>query len=212
MWHVGCFKLHLAGTVSLAISSDMLFQEDLLFHADSPPIPSVSRTNSLVYAYHLSRAHKVPQSLGKVLFDLEVDLLRVSVAKAERRNLACQEWHSTDPFPLASTSHQKTRNQWCHHSRCAIQPKRNPDISRCLLLPHISRLLQYRGIVTFNFSPRNLTQVTSTIKPGQDSMFGFSFGKENNSSRRVILKIELELNNLNSILSRSAVTPVFPWS
>ena len=28
--------------------------------------------------------------------------------------------------------------------------------------------------------------------------------------RRVILKIELELNNLNSILSRSAVTPVFP--
>jgi len=31
-----------------------------------------------------------------------------------------------------------------------------------------------RGIVTFNFSPRNLTQVTSTMKPGQDSMFGFS--------------------------------------
>ena len=24
------------------------------------------------------------------------------------------------------------------------------------------------------FSPRNLTQVTSTMKPGQDSMFGFS--------------------------------------
>ena len=39
----------------------------------------------------------------------------------------------------------------------------------------------------------------------------FFFGKENNSSRRVILKIELELNNLNSILSRSAVTPVFPY-
>jgi len=38
----------------------------------------------------------------------------------------------------------------------------------------------------------------------------FFFGKENNSSRRVILKIELELNNLHSILSRSAVTPVFP--
>ena len=69
-----------------------------------------------------------------------------------------------------------------------------------------------RGIVTFNFSPRNLTQVTSTMKPGQDSMFGFFFGKENNSSRRVILKIELELNDLNSILSRSAVTPVFPNS
>ena len=33
---------------------------------------------------------------------------------------------------------------------------------------------KYRGIVTFNFSPRNLTQVTSTMKPGQDSMFGFS--------------------------------------
>ena len=41
-------------------------------------------------------------------------------------------------------------------------------------------------------------------------MIYFCFGKENNSSRRVILKIELELNNLNPILSRSAVTPVFP--
>jgi len=70
--------------------------------------------------------------------------------------------------------------------------------------------MESRGIVTFNFSPRNLTQVTSTMKPGQDSMFGFFFGKENNSSRRVILKIELDSNNLNSILSRSAVTPVFP--
>ena len=38
----------------------------------------------------------------------------------------------------------------------------------------------------------------------------FCFGKESTSSRRVILKFELELNNLNSILSRSAVTPVFP--
>ena len=34
--------------------------------------------------------------------------------------------------------------------------------------------------------------------------------EENNSLRRVILKIELELNNLNSSLSRSAVTPVSP--
>ena len=41
-------------------------------------------------------------------------------------------------------------------------------------------------------------------------VLGFFFGKENNSSRRVTLKIELELNNLNTILSRSAVTPVFP--
>ena len=50
--------------------------------------------------------------------------------------------------------------------------------------------------------------MTSAMKPVQDSMVGFA--KENNSSLRVILKIELELNNLNSILSRSAVTPVFP--
>jgi len=48
------------------------------------------------------------------------------------------------------------------------------------------------------------------MKPGREFMIWFCFGKENNSSRRVILKIELELNNLNSILSRSAVTPVFP--
>ena len=67
-----------------------------------------------------------------------------------------------------------------------------------------------RGIVNCNFSPRNLTQVTSAMKPEQEFMIWFCFGKENNSSRRVALKIELELNNLNSILSRSAVTPVFP--
>jgi len=65
-----------------------------------------------------------------------------------------------------------------------------------------------RGIVVCNFSPRNLTRATSTMKPGQECMVWFSFGKENNSSRRVILKIELELNKINSILSRSAVTPV----
>jgi len=64
--------------------------------------------------------------------------------------------------------------------------------------------------VAFNFTPRNLTQVTSAMKPGQECMVWFCFSKENNSSRKVILKIELELNNLNSILSRSAVTPVFP--
>ena len=73
-----------------------------------------------------------------------------------------------------------------------------------------------RGIVALNFSPRNLTQVTSAMIPVQDSIVGFASVKRffffNNSSRRVILKIELELNrdNLNSILSRSAVTPVFP--
>ena len=67
-----------------------------------------------------------------------------------------------------------------------------------------------RRMVTFNFSPRNLTQVTSAMKPGQEFMIWFCFGKENNSSRRFTLKIELELNNINSILSRSAVTPVFP--
>ena len=37
-----------------------------------------------------------------------------------------------------------------------------------------SNFVPIRGIVTFIFSPRNLTQVTSTMKPGQDSMFGFS--------------------------------------
>ena len=70
--------------------------------------------------------------------------------------------------------------------------------------------LTTRGIVAFNLSPRNLTQVTSAMKPGQECMVWFCFGKENNSSRRVILKIKLEIHNLNSILSRSAVTPVFP--
>ena len=54
------------------------------------------------------------------------------------------------------------------------------------------RRLITRGIVAFNFSPRNLTQVTSAMKPGQECMVWFCFGKENNYSRRVILKIELE--------------------
>jgi len=45
-----------------------------------------------------------------------------------------------------------------------------------LRLPKISLKLYLlnRGIVTFNFSLRNLTKVTSTMKPGQGSMFGFS--------------------------------------
>ena len=38
----------------------------------------------------------------------------------------------------------------------------------------LTQIQIHRGIVTLNFSPRNLTQVTSTMKPGQDSMFGFS--------------------------------------
>jgi len=50
----------------------------------------------------------------------------------------------------------------------------------------------------------------SAMKTGQGAMIGFCFSEESTSSRRVILKIELELNNLNSILSRSAVSPAFP--
>ena len=38
----------------------------------------------------------------------------------------------------------------------------------------ICKVQRNRGIVAFNFSLRNLTQVTSTMKPGQGSMFGFS--------------------------------------
>jgi len=45
-----------------------------------------------------------------------------------------------------------------------------------ILWPHTdTNSKQYnRGIVAFNFSPRNLTQVTSDMKPVQDSMVGFS--------------------------------------
>ena len=41
-------------------------------------------------------------------------------------------------------------------------------------LPERYRRLITRGIVVFNFSPRNLTQVTSAMKPLQDSMVGFA--------------------------------------
>jgi len=34
-----------------------------------------------------------------------------------------------------------------------------------------------RGIVACNFSPRNLTQVTSAMKPGQGGMVGFALVK-----------------------------------
>ena len=44
---------------------------------------------------------------------------------------------------------------------------------------------------------KELAQVTSAIKPGQECMIVFCFGKENDSSRRVILKIELELKTEN---------------
>ena len=65
---------------------------------------------------------------------------------------------------------------------------------------------QGRGIVSFNVSPRYSTQVTSAMKTGQGGMIGFFFSEENTSSRRVILKIELELSNINTIVSLSAVT------
>jgi len=42
------------------------------------------------------------------------------------------------------------------------------------------RRLITREIVAFNFSPRNLTQVTSAMKPVQDSMVGFSLVKKIN--------------------------------
>jgi len=42
-----------------------------------------------------------------------------------------------------------------------------------LILPVRVRLIT-RGIVAFNFSPRNLTQVTSAMKTGQECMVGFA--------------------------------------
>jgi len=39
---------------------------------------------------------------------------------------------------------------------------KEPDLPNC------------RGIVAFNFSPRNLTQVTSAMKPVQECMVGFA--------------------------------------
>jgi len=58
-----------------------------------------------------------------------------------------------------------------------------------------------RGVVTCNFVSRNLTRITNTMKPGQECMVWLSGGKENNSSRRVILQIEQELNNKLSLVT-----------
>ena len=70
-----------------------------------------------------------------------------------------------------------------------------PWLSHLLTSVSISQKgLTTRGIMAFNFSPRNLTQVTSAMKRGKNACW-HCFGKENNSSRRVLLKIEPELNN-----------------
>jgi len=49
-----------------------------------------------------------------------------------------------------------------------------------------------------------------TVVTGQTRLIRPRYDLEINTQSLLILKIELELNNLNSILSRSAVTPVFP--
>jgi len=115
-------------------------------------------------------------------------------------NTAWQEWGLTRGYPPRLRRRQLPAARW--RSPHQILVRRSHYL--------FSIFFPTRGIVVFNFSPRNLTQVTSAMKPGQEFMIWFYFGKENNSSRRVILKIELEKNNLNSNLSRSAVTPVFP--
>ena len=76
------------------------------------------------------------------------------------------------------------------------------------------RRLIPRERVASTFTPRSSTQAACATKTEQGAMIiflqYFALGEKRNSSRRVILKIQLEVNNLNSILSRSAVTPVFP--
>ena len=69
------------------------------------------------------------------------------------------------------------------------------DRRRCARAKLIVQLRErYRRLITRGIvSPRNLSQVTSAMKPGQECMVGFCFGKENNTSRRVILKIELRI-------------------
>ena len=97
-------------------------------------------------------------------------------------------WNSQGAFFYA----HRSERLWfadCRTSRHALDGR---YMSKGLLAQTSWLFRLHRGIVAFNFSPRNLTQVTSTMKPGQEFMIWVCFGKENNSSRRVILKIELE--------------------
>jgi len=57
---------------------------------------------------------------------------------------------------------------------------------------------------------RGKTGVTADCDKIEFRLFNSSSIFNITCSRRVIIKIELELINLNTILSRSAVTPVFP--
>ena len=126
----------------------------------------------------------------------------------------------------AATGWNRTQRRFGVKSQCQGKLVSWPTVTRlslgCLIrrcaraklvvqLRERYRRLITRGIVTFNFSPRNLLDSGDQHHETRTRQHGWVFfGTENNSSRRVILKIELELNNLNSILSRSAVTPVFP--
>ena len=119
--------------------------------------------------------------------------------------------------PNTALQRQERFVRWHRHSLIKIRYTGCAEsrVSTRIRLWHLevklgSRLLDTRGIVAFNFSPKNSTQVTNAMKTGQGCIIGFCFSEESTSSQRVLLKIELELNNLNSILSRSAVTPVFP--
>ena len=93
----------------------------------------------------------------------------------------------------AATGWNRTQRRFGVKSQCQGKLESRPTVTRlslgCLIrrcaraklvvqLRERYRRLITRGIVTFNFSPRNLTQVTSTMKPGQDSMVGFSSARE----------------------------------
>ena len=51
------------------------------------------------------------------------------------------------------------------------------------------RRLITRGMVAFNFSPKNSSQAVGAMNTGHGVMIGFCCGEESNSSRRVVLNI-----------------------
>ena len=68
-------------------------------------------------------------------------------------------------------------NKWCDPDCFLSLPS---DSHKLPSSPHTFPDSTYtpRGIVAFNFSPRNLTQGTSAMKPLQDTMDGFSSVRE----------------------------------
>jgi len=99
------------------------------------------------YMFAIAHMGNDPDSTGLVNFPGSSDT-------SVRRSLRCQT-QTSQAGGCALTLHAYSQ---------ALRTAYNAEMPT--LLPHVKIELDFRGIVAFNFSPRNLTQMTSAMKPG----------------------------------------------